>query len=173
MAHVYGKAMTAFWAQEGKKLRGNADALALVLYLISSHHANGLGLYHLPFQYIIHDLGLSEQRVSDALTALFNVGWLQYDADGEVMLIERMAENEIADPDNKKRQLWVQGEFERLPESFLLKHWLIRYRKRFGLYPYGLGYCPHHSIAAIECGSDDDDDDDDDCDDDGEEGEAE
>jgi len=166
MGHDYGKAMTSFWDTTGKALNGNTDALALALYFISNRHANGIGLYYIPLQYIVFDLGLTEKRAWEAIMALHKAGWLCYDRENGVVWVQKMAYNEVSDPNNEKRQKWVQAEFDRQPKSVLSGHWLNEYRDHFDLYPHGLSYCSHiDADGKIQGYRDPDNEDDEDEDD--------
>jgi hypothetical protein len=56
----YAKIAPQFWiGNTGRKLRdAGSEALLVALYLLSSPHANMLGLYYLPRPFIAHETGL-------------------------------------------------------------------------------------------------------------------
>ena len=48
-----------FWTNYGKKLRQTPEGLIVAMYLMTSPHANMLGLYYIPLLYIAHETGLA------------------------------------------------------------------------------------------------------------------
>ena len=55
----YSKITPQFWlGSTGKKLRGHTEAQIVATYLLTSPHANMLGLYYLPKMFISHETGL-------------------------------------------------------------------------------------------------------------------
>ena len=54
----YGIVSPRFWIGEtGKKLRGNPNEQVLALYLMTSPHANMIGVFHCPILYMAHETG--------------------------------------------------------------------------------------------------------------------
>lgn len=85
-----------FWTGEtGRRLRGNVDAQLLAAYLLTSCHANQIGLYFLPLSYVSHETGLPPDRVSAALDTLSTVGFARYDHDTEHVWIVNMARQQV------------------------------------------------------------------------------
>ena len=62
----YGKVSPQFWiGQTGKKLRSEgAEAQIVAMYLMTSPHANMLGLYYCPAMFIAHETGLDLEGAS-------------------------------------------------------------------------------------------------------------
>jgi len=68
----YAKVTPCFWTgRTGRGLRKDPDAQITALYLMTSQHANMLGLYYCPVAYIVADTGLTEEGAYKAL--LFKV----------------------------------------------------------------------------------------------------
>ncbi|EPP8816777.1 hypothetical protein QDS29_003323, partial [Acinetobacter baumannii] len=60
----YGKVSPHFWTGiTGKKLRQTPEGLIVAMYLMTSPHANMLGLYYMPLLYIAHETGLGFEGV--------------------------------------------------------------------------------------------------------------
>lgn len=61
----YAQVCPQFWlGKTGKKLRGDAEAQLVALYLITSPHANMIGVFHCPMMYIAHETGMSLEGAS-------------------------------------------------------------------------------------------------------------
>lgn len=94
----YGMVSPRFWIGEtGKALRGNADAQVLALYLVTSPHANMIGVFHCPVLYMAHDTGLSMEGASKALQCLIKAGYCTYDEANETVFVHRMAAYQIGE----------------------------------------------------------------------------
>jgi hypothetical protein len=92
----YGVLFETFWTGEtGKAIRrvGGKDAQLLALYLISSPHANMLGLYHLPMMYVAVETGLTKNTAAKAFSALAHdeVRYGEYDQATEFVWVREMA----------------------------------------------------------------------------------
>ena len=51
----------------------------LLLYLFSNRHSNMLGLYHLPLEYVVSDMGWSKRTVCKHLGSLIKKKVVMYD----------------------------------------------------------------------------------------------
>ena len=73
----YAKVAPQFWIGEtGRELRTmGPETQVLALYLITSPHANMLGLYYLPLPLMAHETGLSAQGTLKALARLSEAGF--------------------------------------------------------------------------------------------------
>ena len=68
---MYRKVSTGFWQGKlARRIKGNADAQALAFYLLTNPHGNMIGLYWLPLEYAVLDLGWPLARVSHAIEEL-------------------------------------------------------------------------------------------------------
>ena len=65
----YAKVSPRFWLGEtGRELRkAGAEAQVVAFYLMTSPHANMLGLYYLPVLYLAHETGLGPEGASKGL----------------------------------------------------------------------------------------------------------
>ncbi|ENU2556439.1 hypothetical protein ACE4O8_005059, partial [Escherichia coli] len=65
----YAKVSPRFWLGEtGRELRkAGAEAQVVAFYLMTSPHANMLGLYYLPVLYLAHETGLGLEGASKGL----------------------------------------------------------------------------------------------------------
>ena len=89
---TYAKVSPRIWTgQLGQALRGEPVLQTLAVYLVSSPHSNMAGLYMLPVPYISADVGLSEQKIRNALGKLEALGFCRYDDDTQrVWVIEAL-----------------------------------------------------------------------------------
>lgn len=116
----YGIVSPKFWIGEtGKKLRGNAEAQVLALYLMTSPHSNMIGVFHCPVMYMAHETGLGMEGASKALASLIEAGYCTYDESSETVFVRRMAAFQIAEqlkPDDNRAK-WVVKEWQKISSS--------------------------------------------------------
>lgn len=94
----YGVVSPKFWIGEtGKALRGNADAQLLALYLMTSPHANMIGVFHCPLIYMAHETGLTPEGASKALARLCEAQFCTYDESSETVFVHRMAAYQVGE----------------------------------------------------------------------------
>ncbi|MEX3628442.1 MAG: hypothetical protein VB138_02080 [Burkholderia sp.] len=133
----YAKVSPKFWiGPTGKAIRKQgADAQVLALYLMTSPHANMLGIYHLPVAYIVADTGLTFEGASEGLHRLCEAGFCDYDEASEVVFVYEMARYQIGEQ-LKPKDNQVEGvrrEYRNLPESRLLPSFFEKYADAFHL----------------------------------------
>lgn len=137
----YAKLSPQFWiGKTGKRLRQKGtDAQLVALYLISSPHANMLGLYYLPMVYIAHETGLPIDRVEKGMQECIEVEFCAYDSDTELIWIFEAARFQIAErlSPNDKQARGVANELLKLPSSHLVTDFAERYGDAFHL-PFDL-----------------------------------
>ncbi len=127
----FAKISPAFWSgQTGRSLRSDPDAQVLAFYLMTAPHANMIGLYYCPIQYITTDTGLSSEGACKALSRLEDVGFCEYDAANEWVWVIAMARFQIASQlkANDKQVVGVRNELSRVPDIELKEHFVSRYR---------------------------------------------
>lgn len=133
----YGKVGPKFWIGEtGKKLKkAGANTQVVAMYLMTSPHANMLGLYYLPMIYLIHETGLSIEGASEGLQRAIEAGFCAYDEASETVWVFEMAKYQIAevlDPKDK-RCIGVQNEYNSLPSNPYLAGFFEKYRAAFSM----------------------------------------
>ncbi|MFA7268724.1 MAG: hypothetical protein WC073_05220 [Sterolibacterium sp.] len=132
----YAKASPQFWiGNTGKKLRGDSEAQVLAFYLISSPHANMLGLYYLPMAYLCHETGLPQEGASKALRRVRELGFAEYDEENEMIWVIEAARFQIADSlnPNDKQTIGIANELLKLPRTKLALDFAEKYREAFHL----------------------------------------
>lgn len=131
----YGKIGPKFWiGATGKKLRAaGAEAQVVALYLMTSPHANMLGLYYLPQMFIAHETGLGIEGASKGLASAIEAGFCEYDEASETVWVMEMAKYQIADELSGKdlRIKGVQNEYDSLPNNPFLSRFYDMYATAF------------------------------------------
>lgn len=116
----YGIVSPKFWIGDtGKRLRGDANAQVLAVYLMTSPHAHATGVYHCPVLYMAHETGLSIEGASKALRRLIEESFCEYEEASETIFVKNMATHQIAeqlDPKDK-RIPWLKKELEKMPKA--------------------------------------------------------
>lgn len=140
------KLSPAFWnGQTGRQLRrAGIEAQLVALYLISSPHANYLGLYSLPVAYISADTGLSLDAVQAALGKIEQTGFARYDANSETVWVLNAAAQQLGDlkaGDNRIK--FVKKEFDAVPGDCPFK---VEFQAKYGK-SLGLGSQPARAPA--------------------------
>lgn len=133
----YGKVSPQFWIGEtGKRLKkAGAEAQVVGLYLMTSPHANMLGLYYMPSIYIAHETGLGIEGASKGLRSCIEAGFCEYDEASEMVWVFEMAKYQIAealDP-NDKRCKGVQNEYNSLPSNPYLARFYAKYCEAYSM----------------------------------------
>ena len=117
----YGKVSPQFWmGKTGKLLRSKGpEAQIVALYLMTSPHANMIGMYYCPLMYIAHETGLGIEGASKGLQGAIEADYCSYDEASEVVWVYEMIRFQIADDlkDTDKRCKGVQNEYDALPEN--------------------------------------------------------
>jgi hypothetical protein len=94
----YGIVSPKFWiGGTGKALRGNMAAQIVALYLMTSPHANMIGVFYCPLDTIAKETGLSSEGASEALQSLIEADFCQFDPDTEEVFACRMAAYQIGE----------------------------------------------------------------------------
>lgn len=116
----YGKVSPQFWiGKTGKSLRGNAEAQVLAIYLMTSPHANMIGVYHCPVAYMAHETGLSLEGASKALQCLIEADFCTFDAEDEYVFVHQFALHQVGeslDPKDKRCK-GVENELAKVPKN--------------------------------------------------------
>ena len=89
----YARVSPNFWTGDtGREIRlAGLDVQVVALYLITSPHANVIGLYRLPLIYLSHETGVPLERCSNAVRTLSELCFCSYDERSEVVWVHEMA----------------------------------------------------------------------------------
>ena len=132
----YAKVFPRFWqAGTGKALRGDPETQVLALYLMTSPHANMIGVFHCPIQYMAHETGLTLEGASKALARLIEGKFCTFDGEDEVVWVHEMAAHQIGtDLSPKDKQvLGIAKQYAQIAQSQIRLGFYARYRKDFHL----------------------------------------
>jgi hypothetical protein len=83
---LYSKVDSLFWKDVKNKTLPDNEKL-LFLYLLTCPHRNVLGYYIMPLPYISADLKWKLETVKERFTQLLDKGYINYDFDAEVVII--------------------------------------------------------------------------------------
>lgn len=132
----YGSVSPRFWTGDtGKTLRGHPDAQVLALYLMTSPHANMVGIFYCPVMYMAHETGLGMEGASKALARLMEAGFCDYDGASETVFVFRMAAHQVGEQlkADDKRVLGVRKEYERIAVARMKSRFHEIYKVAFHL----------------------------------------
>ena len=132
----YSKVSSSFWTGDtGRQLRGDAQAQVIALYLMTSPHANMIGVFHCPMIYIAHDTGSSLQGASKALLRLVEGGFCKYSEDDELVWVVEMAKFQVGEflklADNRVKD--VQKQFSAIGNQLIRQEFFEKYGENYHL----------------------------------------
>jgi hypothetical protein len=131
----YSKVGPQFWiGKTGKALRKQGlESQMVALYLLTSPHANMLGLYYVPQTFIAHETGMGMEGATKGLQGCIEAGFCHYDEDSEMVWVIEMARFQIADQlkDKDLRSKGVQSEYDSLPDNPYLAAFFDMYSSAF------------------------------------------
>lgn len=131
----YGKVSPQFWiGRTGKAIRAaGPESTIVALYLMTSPHANMLGLYYLPMMFIAHETGLGMQGAYKGLQGAIEAGLCRYDEATEMVWVMEMARYQVAEALKPAdlRVKGVQNEYEKLPDNPYLAPFFDQYGATF------------------------------------------
>lgn len=134
---AYGKVVPQFWTgATGRRIRAAGPAVQVVaLYLLTSPHANMLGLYYLPVPYICHETGLGAEPVGRALAVLSQAGFCRHDPETEFVWVVEMARYQVGARLGRadKRVVGVHRALTNLPDNPFKGPFRERYGAAFHL----------------------------------------
>ena len=95
----YAKVAPQFWTgRTGKALKvAGPESVIVAMYLMTSPHANMIGLYHCPVAYIAIDTGLSLEGASKGLASCIEADFCQYDDSIEYVFVVEFAKYQLGD----------------------------------------------------------------------------
>lgn len=126
----YSKVSAQFWTgKTGRSLRGDMQTQIVALYLMTSPHANMIGVFNCPIVYISHETGSPFEGALNGLKKLVEGGFCTYDDDSETVWIHEMAKFQIGDSlkasDNRVKD--IQKQYENLPEGQIKQGFYEKY----------------------------------------------
>ena len=132
----YSVVSPRFWiGATGKELRGNPPAQVLALYLMTSPHANMIGVFHCPVLYMAHETGLGMEGASKALQSLIEAKFCTYEESSETVFVHRMAAFQIGDhlSEQDKRCKGVEREWNNIHSRQIQQAFFAMYSGAFHL----------------------------------------
>jgi hypothetical protein len=133
---LYGKVSPQFWiGKTGKALRGNQEAQILALYLMTSPHANMIGVFHCPIAYMAHETGLSIEGTQKGLQCLIDADFCTFDADDEYVFVHQFALHQVGEQlqPSDKRCKGVENELAKVPKNQCWQAFRARYAEPYNL----------------------------------------
>ena len=131
----YSRVGPKFWiGSTGKRLRAaGMEAQIVAMYLMTSPHANMLGLYYCPTMFIAHETGLGLEGACKGLRSAIEAGFCEYDEASEVVWVIEMAAYQVGDSlkPGDLRVKGVQNEYASLPENPYLARFYEKYCDAF------------------------------------------
>jgi hypothetical protein len=133
----YSKVSPSFWiGTTGRQLQEKGiEAIIVGMYLVTSPHANMIGLYYCPVEYISSDTGLTLQGASKGLRWASEAGFCGYDHATRMVWVYEMAKFQIDESlkSNDKRVFGVRNEYKKLPNNPFLEDFFNKYKDSFHL----------------------------------------
>lgn len=98
MSMNYGVVKPSFWTgATGRALRQDVDAQVVALYLMTSPHANIIGVFRCPIGYIAAETGRPIEGASKGLLKLVEMGFCTVDPETETVWVHEMARFQIGE----------------------------------------------------------------------------
>lgn len=134
----YAKVSPKFWTgTTGRELRGDTTAQVVAIYLMTSPHANGIGVFHCPPLYIAHETGCPIEGASKALLKLSEIGFCTVDAATDTIWVHEMAFFQLGaflKPGDKRIPM-AQRFFEAIPNPYMQRAFFEKNRDAYHLLP--------------------------------------
>jgi len=133
----YAKVSPKFWTgRTGKALKAaGPEAVIVGMYLMTSPHANMIGVYHCPIAYIAIDTGLTIEGASKGLTRAIDAGFCTIYADTDFVFVHEFAAYQVGlqlEPKDKRRA-GVRNELKKVPDGQCRRDFEARYAVPFRL----------------------------------------
>ncbi|MDB5652941.1 MAG: hypothetical protein JWQ94_554 [Tardiphaga sp.] len=147
MSMNYGVVKPSFWTgATGRALRRDVDAQVVALYLMTSPHANIIGVFRCPIGYISAETGRPFEGASKGLLKLVAMGFCTVDPETETVWVHEMARFQIGEvlKGADKRVKHVARFFNEIENPRI---------KRAFFEKYGAAYQLVEPPASVEIGS--------------------
>ena len=132
----YSKLSPFFWVRgSGKRMRGDAVAQVVAIYLSTCPAANMIGIFYVPVATIAHDTGHSVEDVQAALGRIEAAGYASYDLDEGLVWIPNHAWFEVGPTmsSGDKRRKKVIAELAQAGSHQFADAFLQKYGQEYGL----------------------------------------
>ena len=148
----YSKISPQYWLGEtGKQLRGHPEAQIVSLYLLTTPHANMLGLFYLPKMFIAHETGLPFEGACKGLARCIEVGFCHYDDKSETVWVVEMALHQVGElKPTDNRCSGIQNEYDKLPENLYLQGFYEKYASIFHMKSKRASKAPSKPLRSQE-----------------------
>lgn len=132
----YSKVSASFWTgKTGKAMRGDMQTQIVAMYLMTSPHANMIGVFTCPPIYISHETGSPLEGAMEGLKKLSERGFCTYDEETETIWVHEMARFQIGDElkasDNRVKD--IQKQYENLTDGLIKQGFYEKYKDAFHL----------------------------------------
>ena len=130
----YSKVSGQFWTGEtGKSLRGDLQSQVVALYLMTSPHANMVGIYNCPIIYIAHETGSTIEGATKGLQTLCEGGFCTYEEASDTVWVHEMAKYQVGDElkASDKRVPGIQKLYDAMPEGRIKTGFFDKYKDLF------------------------------------------
>ena len=140
MSRKFAKVYPNVW--KSKKMREvSAKAKLLAMYFLTSPSYCMVGIYEQPQELIRKHTGLSQEALDQALHELFEVDFVRYDYETEVVWVVDMALSQVADGRlSERQQKGVINELARLSiecQFPFLSELITYYKEKYEFLPHG------------------------------------
>ncbi|MEQ1683476.1 MAG: hypothetical protein ABL916_07480 [Burkholderiaceae bacterium] len=133
----YAKVSPQFWTgRTGKALKtAGPEAVIVGMYLMTSPHANMIGVYHCPVAYIAIDTGLTIEGASKGLTSSIEADFCTFDADTDFVFVHEFASYQVGPKleSSDKRCVGVRNALVKVPHGQCRRGFQARYALPFNL----------------------------------------
>ena len=139
MSRKFAKVYPNVW--KSKKLREvSAKAKLLAMYFLTSPSYCMVGIYEQPQELIRKHTGLNQDYLDEAMHELFEVDFIRYDYDTEVVWVVDMALSQVADGRvSERQQKGVLKELARLDiecQFPFVSEFIEHYRSKYDFLPH-------------------------------------
>jgi hypothetical protein len=134
MSMNYSAVFPSFWTgTTGRLLRGDLQAQVIAHYLMTSPHANIIGVYHCPLSYICEDTGSPIEGASKGLLRLDEVGFCTVDSATSTIWVHEMAFYQIGKElkPTDKRLKYIHRFFDAIPNIQIKRAFFEKYGAAF------------------------------------------
>lgn len=134
MSMNYSAVFPTFWTgATGRQIRGDLQTQIIATYLMTSPHANIIGVYHCPLSYICEDTGSPIEGASMGLRRLQEIGFCTIDPASNTIWVHEMAFFQIGKTlkPTDKRVRHVHRFFERIANPQIKQAFFAKYGAAF------------------------------------------